>query len=55
MLSLLVTAGPAAKCAIAAQQARQSEARPLMITKQATAEEIEYGKQQMSNLKGMFR
>jgi hypothetical protein len=46
---------PAAKCAIAAQQARQSEARPLMITKQATAEEMEYGKEQMNNLKGMFR
>ena len=46
---------PAAKCAITAQQARQSKAGPLMITKQATVEEIEYGKEQMNNLMGMFR
>tara|TARA_R110000868_G_C10813409_1_gene758042 strand:+ start:825 stop:1202 length:378 start_codon:yes stop_codon:yes gene_type:complete len=40
--------------AITAQQARQSDSRPLMIAKQQTNEEREYGKQQANLLKGLF-
>lgn len=45
---------PAAKCAIAAQQARQSEAGPLRIAKKPTEEEMEYGRQQSSALLGLL-
>jgi len=40
--------------AITAQQARQAEGMPLMITKELTAEEREYGNSQASALKGLF-
>ena len=39
---------------IASQQARQAEARPLMITKELTDEEREYGLEQSTALKGLF-
>ena len=40
---------------IANQQARQSDSRPLLITKQQTNEEREYGTQQAEALKGLFK
>ena len=40
--------------AITAQQARQSDTTPLMITKELSAEEREYGNQQAAALRGMF-
>ena len=39
---------------IAAQQARQAEGEPLLITKQLTDEDIEFGKEQSAALKGLF-
>jgi len=40
--------------AIAAQQARQSDTRPLMITRQPTEAEREFGLEQSTALKGLF-
>jgi len=40
--------------AVAAQQARQSDTRPLMITRQPTEAEREFGNQQSAALKGLF-
>jgi len=39
---------------IASQQARQAEGLPLMITKEITPEEREYGNSQAAALKGLF-
>jgi|TARA_R110000851_G_scaffold271982_1_gene424713 hypothetical protein len=39
---------------IANQQARQSDSKPLMITKQLTDEELEYGLKQSAALKEIF-
>jgi len=39
---------------IANQQARQADSKPLMITKQLTDEEREYGKEQSAALMKMF-
>ena len=40
--------------AITAQQARQADTRPLMITRQPTEAEREFGNQQSAALKGLF-
>ena len=40
--------------AITAQQARQSDTTPLMITKELTQQEREYGNSQSTALKGLF-
>ena len=41
--------------AITAQQARQSDSTPLMITKELSAEERSYGNEQSAALRGLFR